>query len=65
MPSWMPEGDTAQPGDNEIRSLAKWCSILVTSIGNRSSMFPEGCIPLPSDNEARLLQKIKRLTSTS
>lgn len=61
MPAWMPEGNVTLPSDDEMRSCAKWCSLMVASVGNRSSQYPEGCIPLPGDDEQRLEQKINRL----
>lgn len=60
MPAWT-GGDVAKPGDDEMRSCAKWCSLMLASVGNRSSQYPEGCIPLPGDDEQRLLHKINRL----
>lgn len=64
MPSWMPEGDLALAGDDEMRSAAKWCSLLLGSVGNKASAFPEGCIPMPGDDLQKLLVKIDILTNT-
>lgn len=63
MPSWFQEGNTAKPGDSKLRSLAKECSLLYDSLGNKPSPFPEGCQPLPGDTEQRLERKINILLS--
>ena len=63
MPEWLPEGNTPLPTDSELRSLEKWCSLLLASAGNKASPFPEGCVPLPGDNELRLYQKITILSN--
>lgn len=60
MPSWT-GGDAAKPGDDDQRLAAKWCQLMLNSVGNRSSQYPEGCIPLPGDDLQRLTQKINRL----
>lgn len=61
MPSFLPEGDLSMPSDDSLRSLAKWCSLLVASNGNKPSPYPEGCLPLPGDDEQRLTNKINIL----
>lgn len=64
MPSYFPEGDTTQPGDDELRSLHKQASLLFATYGNKPCpQFPEGSEPLVGDDEARLLQKINALLS--
>jgi len=60
-PSYFPEGDTAKPTDDVLRSLHKECSLLFISVGNKPSPFPEGCKPLPQDREERLRKKINIL----
>lgn len=65
MPSWFPEGDVILPSDDEQRSAAKWCSLLIASKGNKPSKFPEGCIPLPSDDLDRLMVKIDILSNST
>lgn len=64
MPSYFPEGNTAEPFDDELRSLHKWCSLLIASNGDPGTMdsvFPEGCSPNPGDTEERLTQKINAI----
>ena len=61
MPSWLPESNTVGPGADEMRTLAMWCSILISTWGNKPSPFPEGCIPMPGDDEERLTKKINAL----
>lgn len=58
MPSWYPENNVLQAGDNEHRVIAKWCDEVFASVGNVPCQFPEGTRPLPGDNEDRLLDKI-------
>lgn len=62
--SWVPEGNTVLPTDNEARAAAKWCAQLIDAKGNRPSKFPEGCIPLASDDLDRLLVKIDILSNS-
>lgn len=61
MPAFFPDGNVTRPGDDEMRSAAKWCQLMVNLNGNRSSPYPEGCIPLPGDDEQKLYHKVNRL----
>ena len=61
MPSWLPENNTSSPGDDELRSLEKWCQLLFDTVGSRNSPYPEGLAPVPGDDEQRLLEKINIL----
>lgn len=61
MPSWFPDGNTVGPKDNELRTIAKWASVLYGSVGNVPCQFPEGTLPLPKDTEDRLEQKIAKM----
>ena len=62
-PQYFPEGDTSLPSDDPLRSLNKWCSLLIAQVGNKASPYPEGCQPTPLDTEERLLKKINILRS--
>lgn len=61
MPSYFPEGNEVLAGDNELRTLQKWCQKLYDSVGQRSVPFPEGTKPLAGDDEERLLKKINAM----
>lgn len=63
MPSWMPEGNTVKPGDDDVRTAAKWCQNNFDLRGNKPSPFPEGCAPKPGDDLHRLFQKIRLIQS--
>lgn len=56
MPNWT-QGDAAAPGDDELRSLAKYVQLLYDANGAKPSPFPEGLEPKPGDNIMRLEQK--------
>lgn len=64
MPNWLPEGTLVLPSDDEMRTAAKWCQLLLNANGNKPTIYPEGCIPLPGDDYAKLLKKINRLQQT-
>lgn len=58
MPTWFPEGNVTSPGDDELRSAAKYCQLLYNSVGEKPSPYPEGLAPKPGDNFDRLDRKI-------
>lgn len=56
MPQWT-QGDAAAPGDDELRSWAKYVQILYDANGQKPSPFPEGLEPKPGDDVQRLSAK--------
>lgn len=65
MPTWMPEGNSASPSDDERRAAAKLCQLYYDLNGPQPSPFPEGVAPFPGDDLQRLYKKIRILQGAS
>lgn len=65
MPTWLPEGNVARPGGDEMRTASQWLSLLYDFYGNQPTFFPEGVRPLPSDDLQRIYEKIAFLEATA
>lgn len=64
MPSWLPDGNIPQPGDDKWRTHVKIASLLFAARGNKGpAYYPEGSEPQPGDTTQRLKEKIDAMLS--
>lgn len=61
MPDFFPEDQVILPGDDSLRTTAKWCQSVYDSVGNVPTIFPEGTAPKPGDSMERLTKKINAM----